>query len=152
MLQSRYDLSYWVALLSTSVESVLADTSLLPEFLLNCEKAARVLMDRSVTVWYRPFPGSDEGHVFPQLIVYADAGYNTLMGGGSAESFPTAFGTPTSRSGIVKIPAHPIAWQARKMKRVARSPLAAEAVASSTSIDFVYWMRAVYVELLWGGI
>ena len=41
MLRSRYDSSYWVVLLSTSVGTVLADTSLLPEFLLNCEKRRR---------------------------------------------------------------------------------------------------------------
>ena len=73
------------------------------------------------------------------------------MGGGSAESYFIAFGAPKARDGIIKIAAHPIARQSRKIKRVARSSLAAEAVALATSIDFVYWVRAVYVELLWGG-
>ena len=117
MLQSRFDLSYWVVLLSTSVETVLVDMGLLPEFLSNCEKAARILMEKSVTVWFHPFGGPGESPVFPQLIVYADAGYNTLMGGGSAESFFIVFGIPTSRDGIIKIAARPIAWQSRKMKR-----------------------------------
>ena len=36
------------------------------------------------------------------------------------------------------------------MKRAERSPIDAESVAFATSIDYVYWLRAVAIELLFG--
>ena len=60
------------------------------------------------------------------------------------------YGVPIERGGVIKLQAHAVAWQARKIKRVARSSLAAEAVALSTAIDFAYWLRAVYIEILFG--
>ena len=150
MLQSRYDLSYWVVLISTSIEDALRFPEEMKIFLKNCEQASKLLLDRSVTVWYHPFPVAALQVHTPQLIMYADAGFNTLAHSSSVESFFVCYGLPIARDGIVSLAAHPISWQSRKMKRVARSSLAAESVALATAVDFSYWLRAVYVELLWG--
>ena len=102
-----------------------------------------------MTVWFHPSPLTTRP---PQLVIYADAGYSTLPNSSSVESFVISYGIPVSRDGIIQLKAHPAAWQARKMKRVARSSMAAESVALSTAIDFGYWIRAVYIEILLGSV
>ena len=80
MLESRFALSYWAFLLSTLAVTVLAYMEILPVFLPNCEKESRVFPKRGAKLGYRPFSGLGDASVLPQLIVYADDGYNTLMG------------------------------------------------------------------------
>ena len=125
----------------------MADMSLFPEFLRNCDRTRKVLFRGNVAVWFHPFPLPNRS---PHLIIYAAAGYSTLPDSSSIGSFVICFGIPVSRDGIIQLQAHHVAWQARGMKRVARSSLAAEAVARSASIDFGYWIRAVYIDILFG--
>ena len=152
MLQIRYDISFWVVLISTSIETALLYPEEMKVFSKNCEQSSRILLQRSVTVWFHPFSTVDLQRSHPQLIVYADAGYNTLDKASSVESFFVCFGIPTSRDGIVTLAAHPAAWKTLKMKRIDRSPLVAESAALATAADYAYWIRAVYIELLWGGL
>ena len=133
--------------MDTSIENAINDRSLFSEFLRNCAMAEKVRLNEKVTVWFRPFPSTGRA---PQLIIYADAGYATLPDSSSVESFIICYGAPVIRDDIIQLKAHPSAWPARKMKRVARSSLAEEAVALSTSIDFGYRIRAVYIETLFG--
>ena len=148
MLRPRFDLAYWVTLIASPVGGVLAVRRLLVDFLKICASAYDILMKHDVTVWYHPFPVSD---VLPQLITFSDAGYNTLPGCSSVESFMIVRGVPVDRDGAVRCKTHPISRSTRKMRRVARSSLAAEAAASSSAIDYSYWMRAVIHEVTFGG-
>ena len=151
LLQTRFDLAYYVVAIASAVEDGIRDSEGLKEVIPNCTRAYNVVKDNPMIARYHPL---DFGHsTFPnQLLVYSDAGYNTLPAGGSIESFFIGFGQPKSRDGVVNLKLHPLDWQSRKMKRVVISSLAAESVALATSIDYMYWVRAVVIELFFGEI
>ena len=148
LLRSRYDMKLRAVKFTTSADGDIGDSSLMPEFARGCSKAKRMLYSKDLAVWYRPFlPPSYKSA--PQLITYADAGYSTLSGAASIGPFTIYYFIPLESGGIIiKLQSRPIEWQSRKMKRVARSSHAAEAVALSPAIDFTYWMRDVYLEIL----
>ena len=85
-----------------------------------------------------------------QLLVFSDAGYNSLPRSSSMECYYVRLGKPIRRGGAITCAAHPIHWAARKIKRCVRSSLAAEAVALATALDNAMWFQAVYYEL-WNG-
>ena len=116
LLQTRFDISYWVVFLATSIEPVILDRSLLPEFLKNCDRAKKVLFPEDIAVWYHPFVPQSETRR-PQLIAYADAGYATLSNSASVESFMVCYGVPIGRDGVIKLQANAVAWQARGIKK-----------------------------------
>ena len=144
LLQTTFDMSFWAVLMSTSIAPAIADRTLLPEFIKNCARDRKVMYSGNVAAWYHSFaPLAEQSK--PQLVVYADAGYAALANSASVESFMVCYGVPIRRDGIVKMQEHAVSWQSRKMKRIDRSYLVSEALALSTSIEFVYWLRAVYV-------
>ena len=147
MLRPRFDLAYWVTLIASPVGGVLAVRRLLVDFLKICASAYDILMKHDVTVWYHPFPVSD---VLPQLITFSDAGYNTLPGCSSVESFMIVRGVPVDRDGAVRCKTHPISRLTRKMRGVAMTSLAAEALALESAIDYSYWAGAVIREVTFG--
>ena len=151
MIQPRFGLAYWVVQLSTSTEPALFDDSIARSFLLDCERAAAVLLGDTVTVSPHPLPES-HATMAPQLIISPTMGTIPSRIHSQPQAFFAAYGIPISRDGVVTLHAHPIARQTRKMKRVSRFTLAAEAVSIATAIDFSYRLRASLVEFTAGAI
>ena len=149
--QTRYDLSFLVTLLSTSLHMAASDAKYMPHFLKLFPLAVKNMNSKSVTIWYHPFaPVPSILQVKPQLIAFSDAGFSNLPGSGSTESFFIAYGRPLSRDGAITCEIHPMLWGARKIRRVARSSLASEVAAICTTIDACYRFQALLHETFFG--
>ena len=149
--QTRYDLSFLVTLLTTSLPMAAQEHRFLPHFLKLRAVAVRSMNDRSLTVWYHPFSSSRSKYLMkPQLIAFADAGFANLPNSSSTESYFIAYGRPLTRDGVITCEIHPMLWGTRKLRRVARSSLTAEVVALCTTIDTCYWFQALLHETFFG--
>ena len=150
LTQIRYDLSFLVTVLATSIPMATQDARFLPHFFHLCSLAVRQMNSRDVTIWFRPFPKGS--FVFParQIISFSDAGFANLPSSGSTESHFIGIGVPLSRDGVINCAFHPILWGSRKIHRVVRSSLAAEVIALCSTIDLTYWLQSVLHELFFG--
>ena len=113
LLETRFGLARRFVLVAKSAEPVLGHPEFRAEFIRRCEMAKKIVVGKSVVFWANPLPDQCKD-VAPQLIVYADAGYNALSRSSSVGSIYICFGVPTSRGGIIKLAAHPIACKSRK--------------------------------------
>ena len=150
MTQARYDLSFAVTLLASSLSLVASENRFLPHFIRLCAVSTKKLLHKDLVIWFHPMETSSVRGIQDQLIAFPDAGYANLPLGGSAESCFLGFGRPLRRDGIAECMAHPIFWSTRKIKRVARSSSAAEVTALRSTIDACYWLHAILTETLFG--
>ena len=75
------------------------------------------------------------------LKVYSDSSFNNLPNGGSQGGF-IIFLCDTKDN------AAPIQWQSKRIRRVAKSTLAAECLALEDAVDTAYYLKCVLLEML----
>merc|ERR1712110_605176 len=77
-------------------------------------------------------------------------GYGTLHNSCSIESSITILGFPEERDGVLYCKGHLIDFFSRKINRINRSTLSAEAVALSNCVDMSIWYKGVISEVFTG--
>ena len=75
------------------------------------------------------------------LKVYSDSSFNNLPNGGSQGGF-IIFLCDSEDNGA------PIQWQSKKIRRVAKSTLAAECLAMEDAVDAAFYLKCVLLEIL----
>ena len=127
---SRPDSSYDSCVLST------VQAKPTREDIIAANKALRELKMNNVTLRY---PCLSLKSV--RLAVYSDASYGNLKDGNSQGAYVIFLCDETGRCS-------PIAWSSRKVKRVARSSLAAETLAAVEALDEAYLISVLLQEFL----
>ena len=74
------------------------------------------------------------------ITVHADASFANLPGSGSQGGFVIFLVTPCDKSA-------PLAWSSHKLKRVVKSPMAAETMSVLEAVEYAICLKAVIIEL-----
>ena len=77
-----------------------------------------------------------------KLAVYVDAAFGKLHDGGSQSAYLTFFVNPNEKFNLVS-------WQSKRIKRMVRSSLAAEALAMLDGIDSALYIATLLNELIY---
>ena len=108
--------------------------------LLQCNKVIREAQEFSdVKIWFRHMP--------PEEITFVSFGDASFASPKQLSSFQGSVicATTEALNANQEAPISPISWSSKKISRVVRSTLSAEAYSMSRSIDRLGWLR-----LLWG--
>lgn len=131
--QTRPDLSFDVCDLSCSVKTAkVADL----------QRAARVVRKAQATRVCLKFPNLDLYQ--SSLVVYSDASYGNLPDGSSQGGYIVFLRDKSGKCA-------PLAWSSAKIKRIARSTLAAECMALQDGADAAVLLSSLISEALYGG-
>ena len=130
VLQTRPDLAYDVCYLSTSLTH--GNVSLL------CE-ANRVIKKAKYEEIFLTFPPMDLENL--TLVCYGDASFGNLRDGGSQMGFYMEL-----RSGNLSCP---IDWFSKRIRRCAKSTMAAETIAMVEALDHAYYTSKLLCQILY---
>ena len=151
LTQTRYDIHFLTLKLATLLIPASQDSAIMSIFVKTMVQLYKVIDSAGLIICYRPFPlvADRDGHR-GQIICYSDAGYGTLYGSASIESFVLGWGHPIKRDGIIECAFHPLAWNARKIRRICRSSTIAEILALCSAADICIWYKSALHELYYG--
>ena len=85
-----------------------------------------------------------------QLYIFSDANFCTLRGCGSLQSYTAIIGRACARNGDIACKGFFLEACARRIQRVCKSTLEAEAAALSLAADSGLWLRVVFIEMVTG--
>nr|XP_026695566.1 uncharacterized protein LOC113475551 [Ciona intestinalis] len=102
-----------------------------------CSKEA--LRNEEMKIKFAPL--ADLGQL--KLVVYSDAAFGNLRDGGSQKAYLIFLVGPNNKCNI-------LAWQSKRIKRVTRSTLAAEATAARDAVEAVVFLSYIISELYYG--
>ncbi|CAG2255347.1 unnamed protein product [Mytilus edulis] len=145
LLQSKIEQILWIA--RQSRPDVIFDASNLASSLkkanvqtLNeANKIIKNLKSETVTLKFKKL-GNDNAI---RLVVFSDSSLGNLSDGGTQGGH---FIVLVGENGLFS----PITWQSKRIRRVARSTLAAETLAMADAIDSGIFIASLYTELMYG--
>ena len=106
--------------------------------MMHINKIIRKAKDRQSSLQFQPLAA-------PKIVVYTDASFGNLADGGSQGGFLIFL---VGDSGLCNL----LSWQSKRIKRVVRSTLAAEALGMLDGIDGAVFIASLYSEILYGKI
>ena len=86
------------------------------------------------------------------LFVFSDAGFASLRGSKSIEAAIAIGWKDISRGGSIICSGSPLGFYNRKISRVCRPTIAAEAVATANGIELCLWHHNIPTELISGKV
>lgn len=107
--------------------------------ILETNKVIRKVQSENVCLKFQQLGGDSS----VKLVIYSDASLGNLSDGGSQGGY---FIILTGDNGLFS----PIAWQSKKIRRVVRSTLSAEALALSDAVDVGVYLAQLYTEVTVG--
>ncbi|CAG2196696.1 unnamed protein product [Mytilus edulis] len=131
--QSRPDVIFDASNLASSLKKANVQT------LNEANKIIKNLKSETVTLKFRKL-GKDNAI---RLVVFSDSSLGNLSDGGTQGGH---FIVLVGENGIFS----PITWQSKRIRRVARSTLAAETLAMADAIDSGIFIASLYTELMYG--
>ena len=129
--QTRPDISFDVCQLSVNINNATyADA-------LRANKCLKKLKSEKVAIKFPSLGDISEC----RFVVYADASFKNLSGGGSQGGYVVFIHGSNGKQSL-------IAWQSRKLKRVVKSTLAAETLALMEGVECAFLCKTTIKELL----
>ena len=154
-LQTRFDVGFAVTEFATSSPYVLSDATLILGMVKMLNRIIGTLKSRVVEISFggffdcrREVTREQLGSI--RLFVFSDAGYGTLRGSRSVEAAIIVAGKEISRDGSIVCRGSSLDFYSRKIGRVVRSTIAAEAVALANAIEVGLWHHAILTEIITG--
>ena len=146
--QTRFDLSFGIAELGSSLADALTSVSQMKIFVSKASRIHSRMTDQHVDLTFVKF--IDKVPRFPQFFSFPDASFGTLRAHGSIESNVLIMGVPISRDGIVECMGSIVSWHCRRIGRVCRSTAQAEGIALSNSTEITLFFQILATELFTG--
>ena len=154
-LQTRFDIGFDVTEFATSSPYILEDPMQILGVVKAINRIIATLKGRVVELNFGSFFGAKEEVAMKQLgslriFVFSDAGFGTLRGSRSVEAAIIVAGKEMSRDGSIICLGSPLDFYSRKIGRVVRSTIAAEAVASANAIEVGFRHHSILTEVATG--
>ena len=154
-LQTRFDIGFLVTEYATTSPYVADDPPQVLAMVKLINRMIGILRGRVVELQYGGF--FDRKHEVTQeqlgsirIFIFSDAGFGTLRGSRSVEAAIIVGGKEKSRDGSIICEGSSLDFYSRKIGRVVRSTIAAEAVASANAIEVGLWHHAILSEIITG--
>ena len=129
--QTRPDIAFDVCQLSVSINNATY------EDVARANKCVKRLKNDHVSISFPPLGNIKDC----ELVVYADASFKNLPGGGSQGGYIVFMQNHSGNHA-------PLAWQSRKLKRVVKSTLGAETLALMDGVECAFLCKTTIKELI----
>ena len=155
ILQTRPDVTYKLCSMSSEVVEIVLDEKKFIRWMRNAAKLVTHLKEKRIRIYYLPVlnwtPKTPKELIRNiQLYIFSDANFCTLRNCGSLQSYTAILGKACSRNGDITCKGFFLESCARRIQRVCKSTLAAEAAALSTAADAGIWLRVLFIEMVTG--
>ncbi|XP_078490921.1 uncharacterized protein LOC144747058 [Ciona intestinalis] len=130
---TRPDISFDVCVLATNFNKATVKD------IVHCNKVIRKLHNEDLKIKFMSLGDVEK----LKLVVYSDAAFANLHDGGSQGAFLIFLVGENKKCNI-------LSWQSKRIKRVIRSTLAAEASAACDAVEAAYYLSYMITELFYG--
>ena len=154
-LQTRFDVGFAVAEFATSSPYIVSGAQQILGVVEMINRIINTLRNRVVEICFGGFFDSRYEVTREQLgsirlFIFSDAGCATLQGRRSVEAEIVIAGREITRDGSIVCRGTALDFYSRKIGRVVRSTIAAEAVALANAIEVGLWHHAILTEIVTG--